>query len=522
MGCGPSKTSGQDEFDSIDGVTQSQAHKPTQNDGKKNKTTSTVQVNTSGVNSVAEADVSNESRGPSLPPPPSKDDDDNKERTNFAASSSTQPTGKSKRLDPADFELVGKTSEFITREMGSINGQQFKLASLTDCTVLLLDHTDQITIDDCQNCIVFVGASSSSIFIRNCENCYFAIAAQQLRLYACKHSTLEIFCMTRPIIESSASLTIMCLRWTFFGQESVFEDAGLVPWDNRWSEIHDFNSSAALATSSNRGKAAGYSIHWKVPSLQSELEDTITTLVQDTKNHHAISRNATDGERSLYRTYRIEEEQATQNNAVALDEKNQEVTTFTAEKNVAEVASNHGDNNAPRSPMQEIWTVHQGYFFVPPTLGVVPRSIGQCSLNSENDTCYIVIILPFPKQEEAARQYVSQVSCKKSDSGEVVGLTRTCMHIMTKETFDTFKASMKNHIPKKKLKSPESEIKTCTKEVKKGKRKKLNMPKWTIMEFRGCNALTLLSTTLESVCPDHALLLTDEAPVSSAQQLFLD
>jgi hypothetical protein len=64
------------------------------------------------------------------------------------APSATAPTAAvpTKKLDPKDFIFSQRQSELLERTQGQIAGQQFILEELTDCEVLLLDHSAQVPI----------------------------------------------------------------------------------------------------------------------------------------------------------------------------------------------------------------------------------------------------------------------------------------------------------------------------------------------------------------------------------------
>ena len=64
------------------------------------------------------------------------------------APSATAPTAAvpTKKLDPKDFIFSQRQLELLERTQGQIAGQQFVLEELTDCVVLLLDHSAQVPI----------------------------------------------------------------------------------------------------------------------------------------------------------------------------------------------------------------------------------------------------------------------------------------------------------------------------------------------------------------------------------------
>ena len=75
-----------------------------------------------------------------------------------------------------NYTFKNRQGESLTKFPGNINGQPFDIADLNGCEVMLLDHCDQVQIDNVQNCRVFIGPSSESVFVRNCTGCIFTIA----------------------------------------------------------------------------------------------------------------------------------------------------------------------------------------------------------------------------------------------------------------------------------------------------------------------------------------------------------
>jgi protein XRP2 len=74
---------------------------------------------------------------------------------------------------------------------GDIDGQVFDIADCENSTLVVMDKTEQVQIDNCKNCRIFIGACSSSIFARNCENCVFYTVCRQLRLREVTQSTFN-------------------------------------------------------------------------------------------------------------------------------------------------------------------------------------------------------------------------------------------------------------------------------------------------------------------------------------------
>ena len=89
---------------------------------------------------------------------------------------------------------------------GSVQGQPIEISNLINCEAQVLDHCDQVQIDDVKDSKVFIGASSESIFTRNCKNCTFTIACKQFRARDCENCTFYLYCKTEPVIETSTNL----------------------------------------------------------------------------------------------------------------------------------------------------------------------------------------------------------------------------------------------------------------------------------------------------------------------------
>ena len=81
-----------------------------------------------------------------------------------------------KKLNKEDFMFKEKRGERLVKMPGEVNGLDFKIKDLDSCTVIILDHTAQITIDRCKNTKFFIGPIKGSIFIRDCENCEFTVS----------------------------------------------------------------------------------------------------------------------------------------------------------------------------------------------------------------------------------------------------------------------------------------------------------------------------------------------------------
>jgi len=59
---------------------------------------------------------------------------------------------------------------------GDINGIEFMIKDLENCTVILLDHIAAVTVDRCKNTKFYIGPIKSSIFVRDCQNCEITVS----------------------------------------------------------------------------------------------------------------------------------------------------------------------------------------------------------------------------------------------------------------------------------------------------------------------------------------------------------
>lgn len=89
---------------------------------------------------------------------------------------------------------------------GDVNGQDFEISDCTNSTLVVMDTTDQVQIDNLVSCRVFIGACNSTIFIRNCKDCCFFTCSRQLRLFEVHSSVLHTYCQSEIHIELSSDV----------------------------------------------------------------------------------------------------------------------------------------------------------------------------------------------------------------------------------------------------------------------------------------------------------------------------
>lgn len=147
---------------------------------------------------------------------------------------------RDKVVDVKNFMLDQLSNETVTRMPGSINGQQFIIQNCNSCDIYVLDHCATVTVDDCTNCKIFIGAIKTSIFVRDCNNCVVVTCCQQFRTRDCKKLEVFLCCVTQPIIEATTAVRFGCFQFNYLGLENHLTAAGLSPYNNNWTSIHDF------------------------------------------------------------------------------------------------------------------------------------------------------------------------------------------------------------------------------------------------------------------------------------------
>jgi protein XRP2 len=123
----------------------------------------------------------------------------------------------------------------------SIQGQMFDIADCKNSTLLVLDHTEQVQIDQVVDSKIFVAACASSIFIRNCSNCTFYTCCRQLRLREVVNCKFYIYSMAEVHIEYSNSLQFAPFNGGYPDHAKHLAAANLDVKHNLWYDIYDHN-----------------------------------------------------------------------------------------------------------------------------------------------------------------------------------------------------------------------------------------------------------------------------------------
>ena len=124
---------------------------------------------------------------------------------------------------------------------GDVDGQVFDIADCENSTLVVMDKTEQVQIDNCTNCRIFIGSCSSSIFIRNCINCEFYTVCRQLRLREVIDCTFYIYSMAEVHIEYTNKVRFAPFNGGYPEQSKHMHDVNLDINHNLWYDIFDHN-----------------------------------------------------------------------------------------------------------------------------------------------------------------------------------------------------------------------------------------------------------------------------------------
>ena len=127
---------------------------------------------------------------------------------------------------------------------GEIDGQAFEIADCKNTTMIVMDNSEQVQIDDCTGCRVFIAACASSIFIRNCKNCVFYVCCQQLRVTETVDSNLYVLSIAEVHIELCHGLSFAPFNGSYPQHGEHLQKANLNPLNNLWYDIYDHSDTA--------------------------------------------------------------------------------------------------------------------------------------------------------------------------------------------------------------------------------------------------------------------------------------
>ena len=159
-----------------------------------------------------------------------------------------------KKINKADYQFKSQTDQLLVKMPGDIDGLAFRMTDLENCTVVILDHTAQITVDRCKNTKFFIGPIKASIFFRDCSDCDITVCCSQFRCRDLVNSRVNVFTPNDPIVESSSSLTFgpFNLKYPLLREHAeaadllgtfVDDDGVTQNKVNKWKRVFDFTKN---------------------------------------------------------------------------------------------------------------------------------------------------------------------------------------------------------------------------------------------------------------------------------------
>jgi hypothetical protein len=152
------------------------------------------------------------------------------------------PTVVEKKINPnAIIENVSNST--IIRSISEINGDAIKIEKCKDSTIIIMDYSAQVNINECTNCTFFIAPCRGSIYLNKCEKIKIISASSQFRCRDLSDSKISIYSTSKPAIERVKNLQLSCFCFMYTELPEMFSKADLSIWDNSWSEYTKFSQS---------------------------------------------------------------------------------------------------------------------------------------------------------------------------------------------------------------------------------------------------------------------------------------
>ena len=67
--------------------------------------------------------------------------------------------------------LTDAVDQKFVRLPGEVASQSFDVLRLRGCEIVVLDAVAAVSLEDCDNCRIFIGPCAGAVVVRNCRNC---------------------------------------------------------------------------------------------------------------------------------------------------------------------------------------------------------------------------------------------------------------------------------------------------------------------------------------------------------------
>ena len=129
----------------------------------------------------------------------------------------------------------------LIKNPGDVDGQSFDIGDCRNSTLVVMDNCEQVQVDQCTDCRIFIGACASSIFIRNCTNCTFYLCCRQLRLRDVSNSIFYVHSMSEVHIEDTEKVLFAPFNGGYKEHSQHLKNANIDIKQNLWYDIFDHN-----------------------------------------------------------------------------------------------------------------------------------------------------------------------------------------------------------------------------------------------------------------------------------------
>jgi len=139
--------------------------------------------------------------------------------------------------------LENLSNATIIRSISEINGDAIRIDRCKDSTIIIMDYSGQVSINECSNCIFFIAPCRGSIYLNKSSNIKLIGASSQFRCRDVLDSKISIFSASKPALERVKNLKISCFCFMYTELQEMFSKSELSIWDNCWSEYTNFSRS---------------------------------------------------------------------------------------------------------------------------------------------------------------------------------------------------------------------------------------------------------------------------------------
>jgi hypothetical protein len=159
----------------------------------------------------------------------------------FTKGTYLQPAIEKKINLNAILENISNTT--IIRSISEINGDAIRIEKCKDSTIIIMDYSGQVNINECINCTFFIAPCKGSIYLIKSSKIKLIGASSQFRCRDVSDSKISIFSASRPALERVTNLEISCFCFMYTELQEMFSKSELSIWDNCWSEYTKFSKS---------------------------------------------------------------------------------------------------------------------------------------------------------------------------------------------------------------------------------------------------------------------------------------